>query len=288
MIRDFIASWPLFAPTYLTGWLLAILLPLLGVYVVARNQIFMGAAIAQASTLGIALSMIAASCLSAFHIHALENSATVGAVVFAGAASLAMSLSYGRRESHEAVAAWIFLVSASLSVLVVAHSPHGLDEIQRLASSSLIGATRGDVFLYALLTLLTAGFFFRHHRTLTLLALDPDMAASVGHAPRRWFPAMAIILGLVIGFSIRSAGLLYTFGCLVLPALIAKNLVRTIRPLYFVSPLLGLATSVAGFILAHRLDLPPAQNTIALQAILLGLCWGGRRLRPFWPASVSP
>lgn len=278
MIRDFIASWPLFAPTYLTGWLLAILLPLLGVYVVARNQIFMGAAIAQASTLGIALSMIAASCLSAFHIHALEDSATVWAVVFACAASLAMSLSYGRRESHEAVAAWIFLVSASLSVLVVAHSPHGLDEIQRLASSSLIGATRGDVFLYALLTLLTAGFFFRHHRTLTLLAVDPAMAAAVGIKPHHWFQGTALALGIVIGCSIRSAGLLYTFGCLVLPALAAKTLSRTIRPLYLLAPAIGLATALAGFVLAHQVDWPPAQATVALQSLLLLLGWAFRRM----------
>lgn len=280
MMADFLASWPLFAQTYLTGWLMAVVLSLLGVYVVARDHIFMGAAIAQASTLGIALSMVAAHCLGAFHLHALELGATVWAVVFACAASLVMAMNFGRRESHEAVAAWIFLVSACLSVLVVAHSPHGLDEIQRLASSSLIGATPGDTLWFALLTVLSVVFVARHHRTLTLLALDPAMAAAVGRSPRRWFPALALALGLVVGCAIRSAGLLYTFGCLVLPALTAKSLVRTLRPLYIVSPLLGLATAVAGFILAHHLDLPPAQTTIALQALLLGLCWAVRRLRP--------
>jgi ABC-type Mn2+/Zn2+ transport system permease subunit len=141
MMHDFIASWPLFANTYLTGWLLAVLLSMMGVYVVARDQIFVGAAIAQASTLGIALSMVAASCLPGLHLHALEGGATLWAVVFACAAAYAMSLAFGRRESHEAVAAWIFLAGGSWSVLVVAHSPHGLDEIHRLVSSSLIGAT---------------------------------------------------------------------------------------------------------------------------------------------------
>jgi ABC-type Mn2+/Zn2+ transport system permease subunit len=277
MIPDFIASWPLFAQTYLTGWLMAVLLSLLGVYVVARDQIFMGAAIAQASTLGIALSMVVASCLPHFHLHALEHAATWWAVGFACTASYVMSLNSGRRESHEAVTAWIFLLSSSLSVLVVAHSPHGLDEIQRLASSSLIGATVVDTLLFAVLAVLVCGFIARYHRHLTLLALDPAMAAAVGLKPARWYHGVALALGLVVGCSIRSAGLLYTFGCLILPALTAKSLVRTLRPLYVLSPVLGLTTALAGFMLAHHLDLPPAQATIALQGLLLGLCWWWRR-----------
>jgi ABC-type Mn2+/Zn2+ transport system permease subunit len=277
MIQDFLHTWPLFAHTYLTGWLLAVLLSLLGVYVVARDQIFVGAAIAQASTLGIALSMVAASCLSAFHLHALEFGATTWAVVFACLAAYVMSLAFGRRESHEAVAAWIFLAGGSLSVLVVAHSPHGLDEIQRLVSSSLIGATAHDTVLFALLTSLTILMLLRHHRTITLLAVDPPMAAATGLPLRRWTTGLALWLGLAVGCSIRSAGLLYTFGSLVLPALTAKALAREIRPLFLLAPLLALVTAGAGFMLAHHFDFPPAQATVGLQVALLAVCWLIRR-----------
>lgn len=279
MIQDFLQSWPLFAHTYLTGWLLAVLMSLLGVYVVARDQIFVGAAIAQASTLGIALSMVAASCLSAFHLHALEFGATTWAVAFACLAAYAMSLAFGRRESHEAVAAWIFLTGGSLSVIVVAHSPHGLDEIQRLVSSSLIGATTHDTLLFAVLAVLTALFLMRYHRPITLLAVDPAMAAAVGLNPRRWSTGLALWLGLAVGCSIRSAGLLYTFGCLVLPALTAKALAREIRPLFILAPLLALGSAGTGFILAHHFDFPPAQATVGVQVSLLAVCWLIRRAK---------
>ena len=52
MIQEFVASWPLFHNTYLVGWLIALLLALVGVLVVARDQIFIGAAVSQASTWG--------------------------------------------------------------------------------------------------------------------------------------------------------------------------------------------------------------------------------------------
>ncbi len=57
MIESFLASWDLFRDTYLVGWLLAVLLSLLGVFVVARDQVFLGAAVTQASTLGVALAL---------------------------------------------------------------------------------------------------------------------------------------------------------------------------------------------------------------------------------------
>ena len=57
MIHEFVASWALFHNTYLVGWLIGLLLALIGVLVVARDQIFIGAAVSQASTLGIALAL---------------------------------------------------------------------------------------------------------------------------------------------------------------------------------------------------------------------------------------
>ena len=279
MIQEFLASWPLFQHTYLTGWLMAVVLALLGVYVVARDQMFVGAAMAQASTLGITLSMVAGSLWPDLGPEPNPAWSTLWAVVFAAAAAVVMSLAFGRRESHEAVAAWIFLAGSSLSVLVVAHSPHGLDEIQRLASSSLIGATARDSWLFAGLAAASLGFLLRYRRTIILLAVDPAMAASTGLSLRTWSTGLALWLGVAVGCAIKTAGLLFTFGCLVLPALTAKALAREIRPLFLLAPALALATSVAGFILAHRADFPPAQTTVGLQVILLVLCWLHRRLR---------
>ncbi len=48
-IDSFVASWALFQYTYLAGWLIGLLLSLVGVLVVARDQFFLGAAMSQAS-----------------------------------------------------------------------------------------------------------------------------------------------------------------------------------------------------------------------------------------------
>ena len=69
MIQDFAASWHLFHNSYLAGWLIGLLLALIGVLVVARNQIFIGVAVSQASTLGIALTMWLGGFRAALRFH---------------------------------------------------------------------------------------------------------------------------------------------------------------------------------------------------------------------------
>ena len=94
-----------------------------------------------------------------------------------------------------------------------------------------------------------------------------------------WSTAVALWLGLAVGLSIRSAGTLYTFGCLVLPALIAKNICREVRPMLWVAPSISVASALTGFVLSNDLDLPPAHTVVGLQAAALPLAWGWRALR---------
>ncbi|MEW6774657.1 MAG: metal ABC transporter permease, partial [Bdellovibrionota bacterium] len=185
MITSFLSSWDLFAASYLSGWLAALTLSVLGVFVVAREQIFLGAAVAQASVLGIALSLLVSDS---------EILAAAWASLFSIAASLAGERGGGEgRESREAVTGWIFLSAGGLSVLLLAKSPHGTEEIHRLASSTLLGATPVDVWIFLVIAaaVFTAVSLFR--RMLLLWVMDPACAAAIG------LPVTALSIGLPAG-----------------------------------------------------------------------------------------
>ena len=282
MIADFLASWVLFHNTYLTGWLIGLLLALIGVLVVARDQIFIGAAVSQASTLGIALALGIGSWTALETVHWLHSEVFLSAMAVGCSIAAALLTTRGvdlGRESHEAVTGWVFLASASVSVLIVAHSPHGLDEIHRLLSSSIIGATRADVWIFAALLLCTAVGIAVYHRPILLFTMDPQMAAAVGVRAVWLSPLLSAWLGLAVGLSIRASGMLYTFGCLVLPALVAKSVCREVRPMFMVAPLVAGGAATAGFVLANHYDDPPAQMTVALLCLTLVVAWLACRVR---------
>lgn len=282
MIGEFLASWALFQNTYMAGWLIGLLLSLVGVLVVARDQIFIGAAISQASTLGIALAMWIGGWVAMGSPPWLQSDRFLTTMAVAFSLFAALITSGGGdagRESHEAITGWVFLVSASLSILIVSHSPHGLEEIHRLLASSIIGATAGDIWTFGALTAFTALWLWATHRRVLLFVMDPAMAAAVGMTNARWGALISVWLGLAVGLSIRSSGMLYTFGCLVLPALIAKNVCREVRPMFFVAPVVAVGAGTIGFVLANYYDYPPAQMTVAFLSLLLTVAWLFRKLR---------
>lgn len=282
MIEHFVSPWDLFYQSYLSGWLISLLLSIIWVLVVARDQIFIGAAISQASTLGVALALWAVAFFHEGDFTFLHSTAfpLAMAVIFSViAASLTGRGGATGKESHEAITGWVFLISASLAILLVSRSPHGLEEVHRLLSSSLIGATATDVLVFSILTVITVVLIAVFYRKIVLFALDSSMAMAIGMKMKFWNMITSAWLGLAIGLSIKASGMLYTFGCLVLPALIAKNLCREIRFMFWVAPVVAMGTGWMGFLLAHHFDYPPGQLTVALFCFLLLIAWIFRRFR---------
>ncbi len=282
MITDFVDSWALFHDAYLAGWLLAALLSVLGVLVIARDQIFIGAAVSQASIVGIAAALRLGDLLGATDASWARSDPFLSSMAVVGSALAALVTTRGGEaggSTHEALTGWVYLLASSLSILLVAHSPHGLEEVHRLVSSSLIGATSSDVATFALMAVVTAIGVAATHRRLLLLAMDPTMAAAVGMRVGIWSGALSLWLGLLVGLSISVSGVLYTFGCLVLPPLVARNVCREVRPMFLVAPAVGVAVAGAGFVVAHHWDYPPAQMTVALLCLLLALTAPVRGLR---------
>jgi ABC-type Mn2+/Zn2+ transport system permease subunit len=261
----------MFSQSYLAALFAGLLLSFLGVIVVARAQVFIAAAVAQASLLGLALDT-------------LLNTGQPAA--FAVACAVLAALATGARAqrggtSHEEITAWIFLVGASGSILLLAKHPNGLKLVQATMASSLIGAAAADVATFAVLAVVGGGVVLALRQRLVLFVCDPVMAAAVGMRIGAWSLALATALGLSTGLVIRSSGLLFTFGCLVLPALVAKNLCREAGTMFFVAPVVCVASVLTGLVLANHFDLPPGQLIVALLAALLvsSLAWRAFRLR---------
>jgi zinc/manganese transport system permease protein len=281
MLEDFLSTWELFQNAYLVGWLSSVVLAPIGVIVVARNQIFLSAAIAQSSTLGIAIGMLLGGFAALGMLGWLQSDAflSAAAIGFATLATLTTTLGQQAvRESVEAMTGWIFLFSSSVSILLLAHSPHGLEEIYRLLSSSLIGATRADVWIFATLAALSILGLLAYHRRLLLVVLDPSFAVAMGMRRWVWELLIGTWLGVAVGLSMRSVGMIYTFGCLVLPALAAKHMCHEVRAMLVLAPVVAVASALFGFVFANHYDYPPAQMTAAFLCAWVVAAWAGKRL----------
>lgn len=265
-------GWDLFGWSYVAALGAAVVLGFLGVVVVTRGQVFLAAAVAQASLLGLALDARWG-----------WGQPMACAVVISGLAAMVMARS-GRGRGvlgPEEAGGWLFLVCASLTPLVLAGQPVGLREIQALMSSSILGAEASDAVVMLVLAMMAVGVGMVAGRKLVLLVTDPTMAAAVGMGVGLWWTGLAVGVGLTTGLCLQQQGMLFTFGCLVLPPLVARNVSATTARMFWMSPLVGVVGTVAGLGVAHRVDLPPGQTIVALLGGTLVLVWGVRHLLSF-------
>jgi zinc transport system permease protein len=287
--RSWLWSWELFGDVFLVGALLASVLPMLGVVLLLRQQLFLAASIGQAANGGIAVAIWAG--LGAAHSGGHGGATTAAAIAGQLAAMLtavfAMRALSARASTLEARNALVFLGAGSGAMVLLADAPHGLAEVQRLFLSSLLCAGPHEVWVAAAFTALAVMAVVGFGGRLWLWAMDPASAQVYGSSVRRWDVLIGCCAGSLLGFAIQASGLLFTFGCAVLPVLCVRELAPSLRAVVCSAPIVGAVLFVAGFAVANRCDLPPGQAVVAVMAaatVVARALAAARRLTRGWPA----
>ncbi|MBI5849736.1 MAG: metal ABC transporter permease [Planctomycetes bacterium] len=269
--QDFLASWPLFRDAYLAGFAAAALLALAGVFALAQRQVFAGVVVAQCSTAGVALALALAALDGAVEHAHLHGAPLACGIAFGVFGAIALGVARRARDASEAIGLWLFVTTSAASVLLLAHGAHGLEEIERLAFSSLIGADQADVLRLTALLVAAIAVLVPCHRVLLLAATEADHARALGLPVTALRVGLAIALGVAIGATIHSVGTLFCVANLMLPALAARRLARTMRGALVLAPVIALLTCGIAFVLANGFDYPMGQVAAAVQAATVPL-----------------
>lgn len=288
IFSEFKDAYDFFPEIFHSGWLIAILLSLVGVLIVARNQIFIGAAITQTSTFGIAIALyvLGLDAMSDATGQAKQGlilkysiiSATVCTIwafvnktsILSFLRKLKLPVATSKETSkkyREDITGWLFLLSSAGAIVLLSNSPVGKEEIDKLIFSTIIGADSSDVKLLLYLVLITVALVVLFLDKLTLVFTDRDYAVSIKLPATRFEFFFAVLAGIVLGTCLKVSGTLYSFGCLILPVLIAANLCKSIRLLFILSPVLALIFSFLGFASGNFYDIPQTQLTVFFMSL---------------------
>lgn len=286
LLREILAPDFILRNSVYLGLLVGLACPLVGVFLLLRRMVFLGVALPQVSSCGIA-------CAFAFHTwgliphleHGEQALALAGSTVFTlgtlGLLSYLEQRGRGFREGRVGVA---YVLAGAWSILLLDKNPygeHGLTERLRgqiVAVSNLDLLITGAAFVVVALTLLAC------HKELLLVAYDRDFAITLGKRPALWDLLLFTLMGLTVSLAVFGVGPLVTFGFLLIPPLIAHALARSMTQFAVLACGIGAATSFAGFVIAYRWDLPVGATDVALLGVLYGLASLCRR-RPRTPAA---
>ena len=235
------------------GILAALLCGFLGVYVVLRRVVFVGVALAELSSAGIALGVL------------LGFAPVAGALAFMTAGVALFSLRFApRRVPHESIVGVAFLLASALAVLLIARSAQGETFMLKLMQGDVLLTDAATVRDLAIAALAVGAAHAVFGKEFVLVSFDREAAATLGLRAGLWDFFLMATIGAAIAFSIGAVGVLLTSALLVLPAATALLLARSMKTAFWLAPLFAVVPVVLGLHLSFVADYPASAVIVVL------------------------
>jgi zinc/manganese transport system permease protein len=258
------------------GVILTAILAYLGIHIVEREVIFVDLALAQIAALGAAVGV-----LFGLQPHGIQ--AYIASLVFVllGAAIFASMKMKEQDVPREAVIGITYAAAAAASVLAFNKAPGAAEKIQDMLLGNILFASAHDVGVVLVVSVVVGAFHLIFRRNFLLISEDPNEAAQRGVSLALWDFLFYASLGLVVVSAVGVVGILLVFAYLIIPAVCAMLLRRTMGARIWVAWLLGALGTLLGIYLSVRLDLPTGATMVCTFAgvlIAVALASAARRL----------
>jgi ABC-type Mn2+/Zn2+ transport system permease subunit len=275
-VSDTLTTILLFKEALFGALVIALGCSVLGVYVVLRRIVFVGAALAQLSSAGIALGMF----LYGLGIGGeLTHHPVAMALILAMAGAVFFGLGGGGRSGvpPDAVIGVTYAVAAAAGILLIAKARTG-EAHDIFLQGNILGITNVDTLVLLSVTVPVLIVHAVFYKEFLFVSFDRETARTLGYNVRFWNLLLYITLGAVIAYAMQFGGVMLVFNFLVLPAVTGLILARSMGGIFTLAILSALVAAAVGFALSVPFDLPSGPTIIAMSGFIALVAWLGRRL----------
>ncbi len=234
----------------------------LGVYVVLRRVVFVGAALAQVSSAGVGLAMLLG-----------WNPSVVALTLTMGGVAAFSVKPKDKRITQESFIGIGYALASALAVLFVAKSAQGEGHMLDVLSGDILTVTMPQVWTMAGVAIAAILLHTLFMKQFMYSAFDAETAQASGIRSSAWDMFFFIILGVVISMSIRLAGTLLVFAFLVMPAVTALLITQSMKRVFAVAIGAASIATIVGLSMSITLDVPSGPAIAAVSFILVGIAW---------------
>ncbi len=238
--------------------ILSIILTYFGCHVLKREIVFVDLSMAQLAALGATVAFI-----MEIELDTPESLAISILFVLVGGALFTWTRSFTHRVPQEAVIGIVYIVAASAALLLSSFSVHGDEHLKTMLSGSILWITWKEVIRQFAVSAIVAVLLGIYHKKIEEQSLSYRSLRTTGISSFwKWDFLFYVLLGMVIVFFIKTAGIFTIFTFLIIPATCAALFVDQLFKQFVVGSILAIAVSLIGLTLSFYLDLPTGATLV--------------------------
>ncbi|MFJ8236935.1 metal ABC transporter permease [Ureibacillus sp. NPDC094379] len=253
---------------FLSGMIIGVIAPLLGVFIVVRRMSLIADALSHVTLAGIAGSLYLSQTVAAL---AYLNPIYFGIIASVGGSVLIERLRTLYKHYEDLAIPIIMSGGIGLSAIFISLASGFSTDLMSYLFGSVSAVSKQDLWVIILIAMIVIVFLFIFFKEMFVLSFDEEYAKASGLPARKIHLLFMVVVALVIAASMRIVGILLVSSMITLPVAAAMRLSKSFKQTILFSILFGEASVIIGLVSAFYLNLAPGGTIVVTSIIILFL-----------------
>ncbi|MBD7935835.1 MULTISPECIES: metal ABC transporter permease [Cytobacillus] len=268
---------------FLTGMIIGVIAPLLGVYIVVRRLSLIADALSHVTLAGIAASLLLEKKLTGF----IGVNPVYMGMAFSVTGSIFIEKLRSVYKHYQELAIPIILSGGTgLSVIFISLADGFNSDLFGYLFGSVSAVSREDLWLIIIISVIIIAIIVSLYKELFLLSFDEEHAQASGIPVKIVHFIFIVMVALVIASSMRIVGILLVSALMTLPVAASMRIAKGFKQTILLSVIFGEVSVLGGLFLAFYLDLAPGGTIVIIAVLILLVTILLKKVKTSRPAKV--
>ncbi len=250
---------------FVSGILIGVLAPLLGVFIVVRRLALIADALSHITLAGIAASLLLEKKWGAFSLNPLYMGMTFSVI-----GSLFIEKLRKVYKHYQELAIPIILSGGiGIGVVFISIADGFNTDLFNYLFGSVNAVSRSDMWTIASITMIVIVVIFLIYKELISLSFDEEHATAAGIKTKFVNFVFIMMVALVIAASMRVVGILLVSSLMTLPVAASMRISTGFKQTILFSIIFGEVAVIGGLIASYYMNLAPGGTIVILSVLIL-------------------